>query len=950
MKANELLRTIVLDTLLLIPFAVYAQDGEDVTSLYIINAGFDEDLTFQADGTKKAAIDTETSLSDRSWAYITEDSTVYARPKDSSSQQRPDGRKAEAVNGFIGWIKGWKPITNQDYPMCEWIYYGAVPYSLGADAVPISDDSNTFITAPDKLSAYNTEDNIGVLYLRSGWGNQCKYQQTTTLPKGSYQLEYWTININSSSSAEAEDITNVSFIDESTEVVFKDDSGTAFSSHEWVKHSISFSLKEATECTITFGFKAANAGSNANPWNCIDGVKLIATDSSSTTPDIITFADEKVKEICVANWDKDGDGELSYDEAAAVTSLGEVFQSNGSIYSFDELKHFTGLTSIDAWAFSYCYNLNVVTFPPTITSIGDYAFTCCYRIYSLTFPEGLISIGAFAFESIYYNLTSITIPNSVTTIGEKAFQECREVTSVTVYNPTPISLLDNDVFYATSNNATLYVPKGSKQAYMEADGWRQFAKIEEIADSTTITINETNFPDENFRKWLLEQDFGSDGELTAEEIAAVTEIDVSEKEIQSLKGIEFFTALTLLECGSNQLTELDVSKNTALIYLRCRVNKLTALDVSKNTALSELECYANQLTTLDVSHNNALTWLQCMANQLTALDVSQNTSLTLLDCTSNQLTTLDVSHNNALTQLFCAWQDSKQNRLLYVIDKAYGTFEVDGWNIIRGGQAEEVVLVDNEPLYIPEPFTAQHISYTHNFSKETQRGVASGWESLVLPFDVQSISCDSVEIVPFGANAVGYNKFWLAEVNPETGFTAATSIEANKPYILAMPNSTKYGSGNITGSVTFSATNVTVQPTSNEKTECAAFALTPCWSHINDTDSTYNEIYVLNDEAYTAPNQTVYPAGSVFVRSLRPVRPFEAYYTPANGAGVKEFFPISEMANGLQQIHNAQFIMHNEAGAVFDLSGRRSLSPSPSPVREGRAGVYIKDGRKLTVK
>jgi len=141
-----------------------------------------------------------------------------------------------------------------------------------------------------------------------------------------------------------------------------------------------------------------------------------------------------------------------------------------------------------------------------------------------------------------------------------------------------------------------------------------------------------------------------------------------------------------------------------------------------------------------------------------------------------------------------------------------------------------------------------------------------------------------------------------------------------------------------------------VQPTSNEKTECAAFALTPCWSHINDTDSTYNEIYVLNDSAYTAPNQTVYPAGSVFVRSLRPVRPFEAYYTPANGAGVKEFFPISEMANGLQQIHNAQCIMHNEAGAVYDLSGRRSLSPSPSPVREGRAGVYIKDGRKIMVK
>ena len=524
----------------------------------------------------------------------------------------------------------------------------------------------------------------------------------------------------------------------------------------------------------------------------------------------------------------------------------------------------------------------------------------------------------------------------------------------------------------------------------DSDEWREYAGSESGGE---VTINEENFPDEKFRNWLLQQEYGSDGELTAEEIAAVTEIDVSEKEIQSLKGIEHFTALTKLVCSYNQLTDLDVSKNTALKWLQfdrnqlttldvskntaltwldCLENKMTALDVSQNTALDHLICCANQLTTLDVSKNTALTYMRCMANKLTALDVSHNTSLNWLDCDYNQLTTLDISQNTALswlncrgnklttldvsqnaslTDLLCAAQESEQNRLLYVADKAYGYFDVDGWNIIRGGQAEEVVLVDNEPLYIPEPFTAQHISYTHNFSKETQRGVASGWESLVLPFDVQSISCDSVEIVPFRANAVGYSKFWLAEVNPETGFTAATSIEANKPYILAMPNSTEYGSGNITGSVTFSATNVTVQPTSNEKTECAAFALTPCWSHINDTDSTYNEIYVLNDSAYTAPNQTVYPAGSVFVRSLRPVRPFEAYYTPANGAGVKEFFPISEMANGIRPTPNPSREGRGEASAVYDLSGRRrSLSPSPSPVREGRAGVYIKDGRKIMVK
>ena len=105
---------------IIVSLSLLAQE-EDVTH-YIQNAGFDEDLTFQADGAMKAAISTETSLSDRSWAYIAADSTVYAKPKSTSSQQRKDGRsKLDAVNGFIGRVNGWTIETNQDFPKCEWV-------------------------------------------------------------------------------------------------------------------------------------------------------------------------------------------------------------------------------------------------------------------------------------------------------------------------------------------------------------------------------------------------------------------------------------------------------------------------------------------------------------------------------------------------------------------------------------------------------------------------------------------------------------------------------------------------------------------------------------------------------------------------------------------------------------------------------------------------------------
>ena len=214
-----------------------------------------------------------------------------------------------------------------------------------------------------------------------------------------------------------------------------------------------------------------------------------------------------------------------------------------------------------------------------------------------------------------------------------------------------------------------------------------------------VMINETSFPDINFRNWLLSQEYGADGVLTDEELKNVTSLDVRRLEIHDLKGIEYFTALKYLNCMTNKLTTLDLSHNTALEKLECVGNRLTTinlrenkklrylgcpgsnpgnqlttldvsrcteldtlacsgnplktLDVSKNTKLICLECYSNLLTSLDLSKNTALRRLQCNNNQLTALDVSKNTALTFLLCSNNLLTTLDVSKNTSLATLSC---------------------------------------------------------------------------------------------------------------------------------------------------------------------------------------------------------------------------------------------------------------------------------------------------------
>ncbi len=215
-----------------------------------------------------------------------------------------------------------------------------------------------------------------------------------------------------------------------------------------------------------------------------------------------------------------------------------------------------------------------------------------------------------------------------------------------------------------------------------------------------VYITDANVPDKTFREYLLKQfDKDGNGVLTPAERYAVTEIDVNDKNITSLKGIEFFPNLKKLNCGHNRLTSLDVSKNTELTYLKCSYNRMTELDVSKNTVLQELVCWENQLTSLDVSQNTALQELECFENKLTSLDVRQNPALQKLSCWDNRLTSLDVSKNTELTYLKCSYNrmtelDVSKNTELTYLDCSYNRLtELD---VSQNTKLTELYFVSNQ--------------------------------------------------------------------------------------------------------------------------------------------------------------------------------------------------------------------------------------------------------------
>lgn len=127
------------------------------------------------------------------------------------------------------------------------------------------------------------------------------------------------------------------------------------------------------------------------------------------------------------------------------------------------------------------------------------------------------------------------------------------------------------------------------------------------AEEDAVAIDATNFPDGAFRQYVADNfDKDKDGALNQTERNAVKEIRIIGSGCTSLQGLKYFSQLTDLLCGNNNLTELDVSENPELVRLICYNNSLTSLNLNKNTKLGSLNCNNNKLTVLNLRENKSL--------------------------------------------------------------------------------------------------------------------------------------------------------------------------------------------------------------------------------------------------------------------------------------------------------------------------------------------------------
>ena len=292
-----------------------------------------------------------------------------------------------------------------------------------------------------------------------------------------------------------------------------------------------------------------------------------------------------------------------------------------------------------------------------------------------------------------------------------------------------------------------------------------------------------------------------------------------------------------------------------------------------------------------------------------------------------------------------------KNALLYVKNSTVlPANELD--NVVVDGRAGKIVLVEQDIFHCPQQFTARSISFTHNFIMESGYGKTAGWETIALPFDVETITHETKgNLIPFAAYSAslnGFMPFWLYEFS-SNGFVRASSLQANTPYIISLPNNTNYTPEfNTNGLVPFAAANATVKSTKSEDLNQQTRSqgektFAPTYTTIEKEKGQF-AINAINAFYTTTGGET---PGSIFIKGLRKIGPFEGYFSSSNSASSR--MPIDNLfVNETTGIDALSLL--SQSVNVYSLSGQFIGTLNQAELKKLPAGIYIVNGKKLSIR
>lgn len=573
------------------------------------------------------------------------------------------------------------------------------------------------------------------------------------------------------------------------------------------------------------------------------------------------------------------------------------------------------------------------TVPSTVTAIGGCAFYGS-RLREIVVPDGVTRFEAGAFRYCR-ELENIVIPATVDSIFSENFQYCDALTSVMI--PANVKYMADDVLTDCSNLKEILVD-ADNQNYRSLDG------VLYDKDVTRLRIYPANYQTESYvvPDGVTSMSFFAFNR--AENIQAIT-LPQSLTNISHFGDSKNLTSVTVhwqepLTLGANTDYFHENTLTNGTLYVPYGTKSLYEQTEGWNKFQNIVEMEAPAVNvTFD---NHGVLTVGGTATMAEALETVGGVSAVAETVTA-------VVWNSTATLTNSDLQDlDNPNMLVYVPSEMQAPVNRD--NVIIGNDstgytAKNIVLTDvesgNQNFYCPKAFVAEMITYAHDYLQQTEVGVSRGWETIALPFTVQTIMHEKQGVIaPFG-NDASNKHFWLRQLMMQ-GLTRATVIEANMPYLIAMPNSDAYDAEfNLNGRVTFSSQNVEVPQTQMNVMEAHdandnMMMFVPCFQ----AQPQGQEIYALN----VGEQRDNHPEGSVFEANYREVRPFEAY-TVHKGEGPAPRFVLITEIGGTTGIEDVRGLMSDDRGENwYDLNGRR-LQSKPS-----QKGVYLHDGRKVVIR
>lgn len=491
----------------------------------------------------------------------------------------------------------------------------------------------------------------------------------------------------------------------------------------------------------------------------------------------------------------------------------------------------------------YEYNethLETVVIPNTVKTIGNEAFRACVNLKNITLPKELESMGRWVFRDCR-SLEQLFIPNTLRKIEEGCFIDCLKLKSITI--PANMVMSTGGQFNGCSNLANINI------------------------DGQYNSIANSFFQGCGLMSFIIPEGVKSIGD-NAFQNTKIISVSIPNT-VVSIGNKAFDNTLLTSIVIPNSVTDLGSSALS-----NCSVLSSVILSSSLSTLKDNL--FANDGSLRGIIIPSSVTSID--------YDVFLNTGLETLVLPSSVRKVVRMAGWNKLPNLTSLFWDAScdcgndgiffsDNCLVYISNNA--AIPPSWKNVIVKGTAESISLVEGVAYNCPKDFYAKKITFKKNFSMKTGNGEAAGWETIVLPFAATTIKNSSGDILaPFDSDVAGVKNFWLRELTTG-GFKDVKTIEANKPYIIAMPNNSNYDSKyNITGDITFEAQNITVKATPNELKSISgpSFSMSPVYQNLPRA----NQIYVINEEQEFEGAKP----GSIFVRNLRDLKPFEAYITP----------------------------------------------------------------------